>query len=409
MHYRALPEAHRDAFHEIVSYAFNLENGPDFDERDEDRPWVREDRAVYDLPTDADVAESDLAPDDIRAVAGYYDFTTRLRDDWHSVGGISAVASPPETRRQGHVAYLLDEMLAEFREADVAFSALWPFQFDFYRHFGWAIIGHAQSLTIAPDELSGVVADPAGSYRSLEQADWEDLTRIYEQWADESFGVVRDELDWQLRFFDVPWRDVYAAGWEDDDGVLQAYCFYGVEKGDDGRKLTVYEHGYTDETARRQILRYVRDHDSQVSEVTLKDRRLTDLFETLEDPRAGELTSHPGPMIRVVDVVDAVEALSVPESAEGSVTVGVTDGRCDWNDGAFELRFAGGEATCEALDADAETDADLEIGAFSQLLTGCVPLSRLRHHDVVEIHHESAAATLAAAYPEETVYLREGF
>lgn len=405
MEYRALPAAHRDAFREITAYAFAPEQGPDFEERDEDRPTLREDRALYDA--DPGTPTADLDPATIRAVCGYHEFTTRLRGDWHVVGGVSAVASPPEGRRQGNVARLLDGLLAEFREEGIAFSALWPFEYGFYRRFGWAVAHPWHRLTVAPGDLAGAVADPAGSFRRLDADDWEDVDRVHRAWATEAFAVRRTEGWWRHRVFDPPWRDVYAYGWESDDSELRAYLVYSAEEADDEKRLSVHELGAVDEAARRQIRRFLRDHDSQVGTIRRTDRDLSHLFETLSDPAAADVEVRPGPMVRIVDVAAAVGALSVPADVTGVVVVGVTDDRCTWNDGTFELRFDGGDATCEPTDA--APDVELDVGALSQLLTGCVPLARLHEHGDVAVHDDAAATTLAAAYPEEPVFLREGF
>lgn len=406
MEYRALPDSHRDAFRDVASYAFAPET-PDFGERDEHRPTLREERAVYDAEPGTPTA--DLDADAIRAICGYHDFTTRLRGDWYRVGGVSAVASPPESRRQGHVAFMLDELLAEFREAGVAFSVLWPFEYAFYRRFGWALTGPWQELTVPPEDLSGIVADPAGTFRRIDGDDWAAVDRIHRERATEAFAVRRTEEWWRYRVFDPPWSDPYAYGWADDEGTLRAYLVYSVEEEDDGERLAVHRHGYADEHARRQVFRFCRDHDSQVDSVTLSDRRLTDLFETLPDPSAPEVTTRPGPMARIVDVADAVAALSVPEAVEGRVVVAVTDDRCAWNDRTFAFEFGDGEATVEALPDAPAPDLSLDVGSLTQLTTGCIPVDRLRRHDGVTVRDETAAATLAAAYPEETVFLRERF
>lgn len=408
MDYRPLPEVHEDAFHEIASYAFQPESGPDFDPYPEDHPTIAAYRMVYDA--EPDTPTEDLAERDIRAGCGYYDFTTRIRGDWHRAGGVSAVASPPETRRQGHVAFMLDELLAEFRDEDIAFSVLWPFEYAFYRKFGWGITGDRQSLTIDPAELSSAAGDPAGELRRLDGDDWEDADRIHRERATEALAVRRTEEWWRYRVFDPPWHDVYAYGWADDSGVLQAYLTYSV-KSDDEKTLVVHQMGYVDDHARRQLLRFCRDHDSQVSHVKFHDHDLSDLFESLADPRAAEVEISPGPMIRVVDVAAAVESLAVPESVTGAVSVAISDDRCAWNDGVFDLSFADGDVACEpnagANGDDAEVE--LDIAAFSQLVTGCIPLARLRRMGDATVHDEGAASTLAGAYPEETTYLREGF
>jgi predicted acetyltransferase len=48
-------------------------------------------------------------------------------------GGLSAVATPPEYRRQGYIGRLLRATLAEIRDRGWPLSALYPFSFPFYK------------------------------------------------------------------------------------------------------------------------------------------------------------------------------------------------------------------------------------------------------------------------------------
>lgn len=161
MHLRPLPEEHRETYREFLNYAFRPENGPDWSDERLPDPESYRPRGFYDAPPDAPVEDLDAA--DLRTVCAFYDFTARVRGEWHPLPGISAVASPPEARRQGHVAAMLDALLAEFRDTGRYLSALWPFEYAFYRRFGWATASNYAKTTVPPDELGAVAADRPGS------------------------------------------------------------------------------------------------------------------------------------------------------------------------------------------------------------------------------------------------------
>src|SRR5205809_5434910 len=52
-------------------------------------------------------------------------------------GGLSAVATPPEFRRQGLIGRLIRATLEEIRGRGWPLSALYPFYYPFYKRYGW--------------------------------------------------------------------------------------------------------------------------------------------------------------------------------------------------------------------------------------------------------------------------------
>ncbi|WP_129113126.1 GNAT family N-acetyltransferase [Halegenticoccus tardaugens] len=408
MDYRCLPEAHRPVFRRLVRYAFSPERGPDPDDDEEiERPDIYRRRGLYDV--DAAVPDEELDGDDLLAVCGYYAFTARVRGGWHPLGGVSAVASPPETRRQGHVGRLLSSLLREFCDRGTYFSALWPFEYGFYRRFGYAMANTHARTVVPPAELAEACGDAGGRFRSLDADEHPRLDDVHREWATEALAIRRTEGWWRHRAFSW-WRtDPYAYGWEDDDGDLRGYLFYTVEEEDDEKIMNVGEFAAADAETRRQLLRFCRDHDSQVDAVRLHGpaAEATSLPEALSDPRAASVEIEPGPMVRIVDVEAAAAALAYPDGVAGSVTVEVTDDRCPWNDGAFELVVDGGEAACRPTDADPAVR--LNVRALSKLVVGSKSLAALARRGEATVEDETAAKTLAAAFPPEPVYLREGF
>lgn len=409
MDYREVPESHRTAYREILQYAFSPESGPGIDDEEErEQPAAFHRRGLYDRPATADVAADDtLDVADLRTVCGWFDFTMRVRGDWHRVAGVSAVASPPETRRRGYIGAMLDSLLDELRGEGVRFSVLWPFKYAFYRQFGWALSNHYARTTVSPSDLERVAASPEGRFRRLSTDDWPEMAAVHDAVADHPLAMDRTEDWWRLRTFRGWEKDRYAYGWE-RDGSLRGYVVYTVEA-DDETTLAVNELVAVDRTARTHLYRFLRDHDSQVDAVRIPSPVETSLLETVEDPYAPAVTLRPGAMARLVDVPAALEAVSYPDDAAADLVVGVADDRCDWNDGAFALSVRDGVATCEATDAD--PDVAVDVGSLSQVVVGALTASELVEYGDLTAVADGAAATLDELFPapDPAPYLREGF
>ncbi|SEO30279.1 Predicted acetyltransferase [Halogranum amylolyticum] len=409
MDYRPIPEDHDEAVHRLLSYAFQPERGPDPDDEDHERPEEYHRRGLYDVDPDTPTDDPDTpTADDLVVTCGYYDFTARIRDEFHPVGGVSAVASPPESRRRGYVADLLANLHREFREEEIGFAVLWPFEYAFYRRFGYAMTNTSVTTSVPPAELGDVVPDPAGTFRRLDAGDYAELDTVHRAWATEALGLRRTEGWWRYRTFQGWRKDPYVYGWADRTGTLRGYLCYTVDEDGDDKRMDVSELAAVDDEARGHLLRFCRDHDSQVDTVRLRGKAgETRLLQTLSDPRAVDVEVRPGPMARIVDLETVVDALSFPDDATGSVALAVRDDHCDWNDGTFELTVGSDGATC--LRSDADADATLDIGALSQLALGSLSVDELERNGDLTVESAAARETLAALFPTEAVYLREGF
>lgn len=435
MDYRPVPDDHRDAYDAVLSYAFSPERGPDPDRDGPDRPAGFHPRALYDVDPDGDRRGTAEEPDDrgdaatepdergtsdppadaMAVVCGFHDFSARIRGAFRPVGGVSAVASPPERRRQGLVRELLGGVHRELRDDGVPFAALWPFEFEFYRRLGYARVGDYSRITVPPDELAAVAAEPAGRFEQLSADDWARLDAVHAAWADDALGLDRTEDWWRKRVFRSWGTDPYVYGWS-DGGELRGYLVYTVEEGDDeganaaGRTMAVSELAHRDREARGQLLRFCRDHDSQVEAVRLVGPPDARLFDELDDPRAADTEVRPGPMARLVDVPAALEAVDYPAGVSGSVVLDVADDGCPWNDGRVRLSVGDGGGRVESVDDDGgSADVSLDVRALTRLVVGSHGIDRLVELGDVSVADPAARDLLADALPPTDPYLREGF
>ncbi|WP_411967104.1 enhanced intracellular survival protein Eis [Haloferax sp. YSSS75] len=405
MHLHPLPEEHRDTYREFLSYAFRPEDGPDWDDNSLQDPDIYFPRGLYDVPPETPTGDLDAS--DLVTVCAFYDYEARVRGEFHPLPGISAVASPPEARRRGHIATMLDQLLVEFRESGRYLSALWPFKYEFYRRFGWATTNNHAHTSVPPEELTAVSPAASGEFVRLDADDWARLDAVYTESATEDLAVTRTEGWWRHRVLRGWDTDPYIYGWQ-RDGDLRGYLVYRVKGDWESRTMHVQELAGVDAEARQHLFRFLRDHDSQVDEVIVeRAHEGTRLIDDLTDPRAATVEIKPGPMVRLVDVPTALEAVSFPADAEHSFVLDVSDDRCGWNDDTFRVSVSAGEASVESTAAD--PDATVEIGALSQLLVGARPAVELARTEYLTVHESSAVEALSAVFTERDVFLRERF
>ncbi|WP_332900008.1 GNAT family N-acetyltransferase [Haladaptatus sp. CMSO5] len=395
MDYRPIPEADERAFFDIGQYAFSPEDHPTDDSFEERKPYDRKNRGLYD-------------GDDLLAIGGWHDFTLSVRGEWVRVGGVSSVATPPEHRRKGYVQQMLADMLAEFRDESIDYSALWPFEYEFYRKYGWGTCSKRTKWEFAPEALADAFPEASGTFRKLSTDDLPALRDLHEQFAAGwNLAMRRSDTWWEHRIFDPTWADTYVYGWE-RDGDLRAAVVYTVEKaGDYERTLKAWDVAYRDDAAFTQLLRFFYHHLSQMKQIELHTAVDTSLFDRVTDPRALDCEVLTGPMFRLTAVETGLSGLPYPEDATGSIVLDVSDPIAPWNDGRFAFTVENGQAAC--TQSAAEADVSVDIATLSQLTVGYLTADQARRYGGLTTDSDAALAVLSDAFPRAQTYLREHF
>ena len=326
--YRPVPDERIDDFRGVLQYAFRPAEVSETYETVEELPGparVGARRGLFD-------------GEELLCTCAHHWFTVDVRGGEHPLAGLSAVATPPENRRQGLVARLLDESLAEYHERDHYLSALWPFEYAFYRRYGWEQAGTYASYECEPEAFAFAAAatDDAGEFRRLDADEFERLNRVLDAHNDGvSLSMRRSEEWWRRRIFAGWERDPHVYGIE-RDGELRGYVVYDIET-DEETTMRVHELVATDHETYLNLLRFCYYHDSQVERVKIHGRPDTLLFDLADDPRAIEYAVTPGGMVRIVDVERALSELDYPPDREGRIVLSVCDSLADWNDDTFAV------------------------------------------------------------------------
>ncbi len=322
-------------------------------------------------------------------------------------GGISGVATPPEGRRQGYVGRLLAAVLAEMRDAGQPISALYPFYFPFYKRYGWA---HAsdnhvytipiERLPVVPPQGTWIAAGratqpPAEGQPQVSDADLAVLQRLYERWAaGRSGAMARDPAWWRAHRLGRTPLDVYY--WRDSAGTPRAYVIYTLkETGPWERDLRVRELIAIDVEARMVALGFLRNHDSQASQVRLTQPEDSRLLALLADPRV-KIEVEPGFMLRLVDVPAALEARPYTPEAAGYLTLQVTGPEPGAEPTGYLLEVADGHGMVTPAAGDADLILDARV--LAQLYTGYLTPTQAVGLGLLAAHDPAALARADAMF-----------
>lgn len=394
--YRPIGDDRLDEFSGLWSYAYqhlaDHVDPADVDGRIEPAR-VGEQRGVFD-------------GDELVAICRHHFLRATVRGTTLPVGCLASVATPPEHRREGHVRTLIRSFLEEYRDRDIPLSALWAFDYPFYGRFGWALANRYAVRECPPGALSGIAEGADGGFVRLGPDDHERTANVLAAHGSRyGLSVERTEEWWRERVFRDRRADPHVFGWEADD-ELRGYLVYTITPGDEA-VLDVSEAAYTDGTAYRHLLRFLSNHASQADRVRLYGPVDDPLGDLVEDPASVETTVHPGPSVRLADVETALRAVTYPDDVTGSIVLAVGDPVADWNDRAFRLDVDGGTAAVEATTDS--SDAELGVGALSQLVVGHRTVGELAGAGELAVGDSEARSLLDAAFPSREVFLREKF
>lgn len=312
--------------------------------------------------------------------------------------GLANVASAPETRRQGHAFHLLSDTLRHVKEQGCVVSELYPFAFGFYRRLGWEqaadVITYEVPLGDLPLPATGtdagrtrlVAEGRPGEPEQIEERDLSRLMSVYDRHARRYNGLAARSAEvWRrslLRGRSPHLR--YAVLWEDAGGEPQGYLVYLLGFFlQEPKEVRVRELVATSDRAYRGLLGYLRNQEAlyQTLKLSLPPSDPFPLY--LPNPRVKrELQT--GHMLRIIDLPRALEAAADPPPDLGAgLILTVTDPRCDWNSGSWQIECDGGTVqvtpaatgrrTAGAGSAAAGPPAAaLGIGVLAQLITGYV-------------------------------------
>lgn len=354
--FRAIPAGDRGELRRIRRYAFAPEYGPSSDVPSGDWPPSFFDE--YGRYVDGHLVSA----------CRLYTLEARLRGEYVALGGLGAVATPPERRGEGHASALCRDALEAYHERDVGLVALWPVERSFYRRLGWATTNRYTDYRLAPSALPA--HDVAGRVRPLDAGDWQRLRRVETAFGEgTALSLRRSEAWWRERTL-ADWDGSgtpYCYGYE-RDGELRGYVSYTVAD-DDERTLTVEDLAHADEEAHRALLDFLASHGAQIERIRLRRSAESSLLDRVPEPDTVECRLQAGPMVRLTSI-DALAEVAWPP-VDVTWTMAVDDPLLDRTAGQFRVTVEEGRATVEPVESvDATPDLTLDVATLSQLVVG---------------------------------------
>jgi predicted acetyltransferase len=282
---------------------------------------------------------------------------------------VAGVAVLPESRGSGAARAMLKLLLEGAHERGAAVSALYPTVSPVYRASGWATAGYLRTAEV-PTALLSTAGRPSGALHTRPAdtggADQPLVYELYNELAATREGLLARGSS-----------SFPKTGWPQGiDGMSLAF---------DGHRLVGYASwsrgtGYrsdavldvpdllaaTDDAA-RTLIAVLAGWRSVTPTVRLRPLAFDAASRLIPWEAATKFDARPW-MHRPVDVARAVSGRGAPHDRSGTVRFHLHDAVAQWNDGAWQLEVAGGEASLIRIDDDPHLR--LEVSGFGLLYCG---------------------------------------
>lgn len=268
--------------------------------------------------------------DELISKTNLLDHQVFIGEKTFSMGGVAGVATWPEHRRKGSVGRLLKHSLSMMKERSQVISYLHPFDFHFYRRFGWELAFSNKKYSFEKKDLIQLPHSSGKVVRVNHKEKLDELNRVYETYFTRYSGMLkRSEYWWNNH---VCTKGIVTAVYYDQTGEPAGYILYKVSD----RLLDVEEIVTINHEALRGLWNFICQHDSMVDKVKMVVPQDDQLPFLLHNPRVQqEIVAYF--MARIVDVEAFLKQYPFKREQNESILLYVTDEVATWNNGTYTI------------------------------------------------------------------------
>jgi len=318
-------------------------------------------------------------------------FTMRANGTAVPMGGVSAVGTLPEYRRQGLVRRIATRAFADMRERGQAVASLWASQAAIYQRYGYAMASVLRSYRVDTADIAFHDGDDGTSrVERLDVSSGYDLVKqVYIAFiADRMCYLHRARPLWLNNALDEGDAEgpIHIALARGADGQPDGYAIYTLRAGkrdhaSRGQEVVIRDLAWLSPGAYRSLWSFIGRHDL-VGSVRWDNAPADDpAVEFFMEPRLLHARDHEGFWLRVVDVPEALAGRGW--DADGELTIAVAeDSLAPWNTGTWRVSVSGGSA--EVASGNGSADLRLSVKALALLYTGRRSARELRAWGMLE-------------------------
>ncbi len=331
--------------------------------------------------------------------------TQNVRGKIFRMGGVEAVATQPEYRKQGIIKQLMINILYHAKESGEVFSTLFPFKESFYAKFGYISFPQSKVATINLRNLASVTnmnLDGTVKHYNLET--------VFDQYY--NFTV---EMQNQIHGMSIKSKEAtsfsniikpsYVAFAYTDNKITG--CLVYTTRGH-SQPLDVQYMYYENANAKYLLLQFLARHIDQFTEVNLPilPGEVPELWLNDLSLKISTRTWSSMGMGRIIDV----ESLKGMFTGSGSITVKITDQYCPWNEGLYSFISTNDRLNVvKHSNSYDQSDCTITIEGLSALIYGGYTIHDFLFKNWISDYSADCFDKLQTLFPMVYVHMHEHF
>ncbi|MCX7594737.1 MAG: GNAT family N-acetyltransferase, partial [Fischerella sp.] len=279
------------------------------------------------------------------------------------MGGIAAVGIAPEYRGTGAAIAMMQHTLKELHAQGVPISVLFPATQRLYRKAGYEQAGNFCAWEIACDtiqtgeQLLPVVRVPF----TLEV-----FSKLYQQQAKFNNGNLdRHQAIWE-RIIQPDEKEVIYIYLIGSKNQPEGYIIFSQHRMEDSSVLRIKDWVILTTAAAQSFWSFIASHRSQIDKVRWRSSTI-DFLTLLLPEQTAKIKSTMRWMLRVIDVVKALEKRGYPPEIQAELHLKIQDDLLAENNGRFILSVANGHGEVKS---GGKGELHLDIKGLAPLYTG---------------------------------------
>lgn len=319
-------------------------------------------------------------------------------------GGIGAVSTLPEYRNTGAVRNIFEKLLPYAYENGEVISTLYPFSHQFYRKFGYETVCYRNQYRFKPEVLKGYHFD-GEAVMWEEGEDISDYFSLYRQFAPKyNLAVKREEALMKREHMKGNiYKERKLSYLLREKGQNVAYLLIEDVYQKEAAFMWVEEAVWNSPEGFRAILGFLARFSADYGEIELTLPYDLELYSVIRSAKAYEIqkTTRQDYMVRVINVKRMLEILSKPEGTDCRIRV--CDPQIEQNNRIWHVT----ENEVEVAADGTETDMEVSIQAFSQLVVGAISLDEALLREDIAI--SAKKEKLRSLFRRKSIFINEHF
>ncbi|MEH2368099.1 GNAT family N-acetyltransferase [Nostoc sp.] len=253
--------------------------------------------------------------------------------------GIAVVGIAPEYRGSGAAIALMQQTLKELYARGIPLSALYPAVQSLYRKVGYEQGGSWCNWEIATKSIQ--VREQPLPLQPIVNINHQIFHQLYQQQARLTHGYLdRHPAIWE-RLIQPDNKETFYAYFIGTKEKPEGYILFSQHSKEDGAILRIKDWVVLTVAAAQTFWSFLASHRSQIEHVRWRSS-VTDSLTLLLPEQTAKLKNTMRWMLRVVDVVKALEMRGYPSGIETELHLDIQDNLLDANNGKFILSVANG-------------------------------------------------------------------